>query len=126
MLPQLTARLFADDTICHKDIDTEDDLEDLKEDLNKLAKWEKQWKMATWEKQWKMAFHPKKCTALQMTRHKTTFESNFTLHGQRLESEHQARYLGVTVTADLPEMGDPREKQHQPCQQDPRLRTQES
>jgi hypothetical protein len=47
-----TACLFADDTMCHNDIASEEDQKQLQEDLNKLA---------AWEEKWKMSFHPEKC-----------------------------------------------------------------
>ena len=53
-----TARLFADDTICHNDISADSDQHQLQEDLDKLA---------SGEEKWKMYFQPEKCTVLHMS-----------------------------------------------------------
>ena len=87
-----TVRLFADDTMCHNDVCTTSDQHLLQEDLDKLA---------SWEEKWKMSFHPEKCSVLHMTRRRTTLEGNYTLHGHPLQSVPHAKYLGVTISADL-------------------------
>ena len=47
---QSTARLFADDTACHKTITTKEDQQVIQRDLDKLSHW---------EETWKMQFHPR-------------------------------------------------------------------
>jgi hypothetical protein len=86
------ARLFADDTACHKDIASKDDQRHLQQDLDKLA---------AWKERWKMAFHPEKCLTLHITRRRTTLLGDYTLHSHQLESVAGAKYLRVTVTSDL-------------------------
>jgi hypothetical protein len=78
--------------MCHNDVATEDDQQQLQEDLNKLA---------AWEEKWKMSFHPEKCNTVHMTRRRTTLEYPYTLHGHQLHSVDQAKYLGVTISANL-------------------------
>ena len=86
------ARLFADDTACHKDVADSEDQRQMQQDLDKLAQW---------EDRWKMAFHPEKCSTLHMTRRRTTLTGNYILHDHQLQSVASAKYLGVTMTSDL-------------------------
>ncbi|KAI8479428.1 hypothetical protein Bbelb_428470 [Branchiostoma belcheri] len=86
------SRLFADDTACHDTIKTTHDQVRLQEDLNKLAEW---------EGRWKMSFHPQKCSIVHMTRKKKTLERAYELHGHKLQTEPNVKYLGVTLTKDL-------------------------
>jgi hypothetical protein len=86
------ARLFADDTACHKTVKTPEDQDLLQADVDALA---------TWEQRWKMSFHPQKCSTVHMTRRRTTQERGYLLHGHRLQEETQVKYLGVTLTKDL-------------------------
>ena len=49
-----------------------------------------------------MSFHPKKCTVLRITTNKRyRRETNYFLHGQRLQVSDSAKYLGVTFSDDL-------------------------
>ena len=50
-----TWRLFADDTIVYLTVKSDSDAEELQDDLNKLAQW---------EKKWSMEFHPDKCNCI--------------------------------------------------------------
>ena len=84
-----TARLFADDTACHKEINNATDQLALQKDLDQLA---------LWEEKWKMSFHPDKCEVLQFgKRWKTTYH----LRDHPLKSSNEAKYLGVTISTDL-------------------------
>ena len=87
-----TARLFADDTMCHRDVDSKEEQRQLQEDLDKLA---------AWEEKWSMSFHPEKCSTLHMTRRRTTLDEAYTLHGHQLQVEPHVKYLGVTISEDL-------------------------
>jgi len=87
-----TVRLFADDTMCHNEIAVQADQHQLQEDLTKLA---------SWEERWCMSFHPEKCTTMHMTRRRTTLQETYTLHGHHLQCVTEAKYLGVTISADL-------------------------
>ena len=84
-----TARLFADDTACHKTIQNAADQHDLQRDLDKLA---------DWEEKWLMSFHPDKCEVLHFgKRWKTTYH----LKDHPLKSSSDSKYLGVTISTDL-------------------------
>ena len=55
------ARLFADDCLLFRQIDSLHDSNKLQEDLSALEKW---------ESDWQMSFHPQKCTTIRVTRKK--------------------------------------------------------
>ena len=86
-------RLFADDTILYKAIENiVADSESLQRDLNKLEKW---------EKEWQMKFNVDKCHHLIVSTKKKTHQSQYTLHGQKLEKVTNAKYLGVELNSKL-------------------------
>ena len=87
-----TARLFADDTLCHSTVSSPDDQQALQRDLDSLSQW---------EQKWLMTFHPDKCQCLQMTKKRTTLQSYYQLHGHTLNNTEETKYLGVTITKDL-------------------------
>ena len=59
-------RLFADDTICHKEVSDPHDQQDPQQDLDDLI---------DWEQCWKMSIQPQKCTAVNITRRRTVLQS---------------------------------------------------
>ena len=85
-------RLFADDSIIYKDINTQDDCNKLQTDLDSAARW---------EADWLMAFHPDKCTKLTISHKKHTYKHDYTLHNHTLESVTSAKYLGITLQSNL-------------------------
>ena len=91
---QLTckARLFADDCIVYSKINSNRDQQNLQNDLDILA---------TWEKTWGMEFHPQKCSILSITKSKSPKKFDYKLKGHILENTKAAKYLGVTITSDL-------------------------
>ena len=48
-----------------------------------------------------MEFNPGKCQVLHITRSRQPLQSQYTLHGQVLESVDSAKYLGVNISQDL-------------------------
>jgi hypothetical protein len=89
-----TVRLFADDTIIYRTIDTTDDAESLQTDLNLLGQW---------EQKWQMQFHPAKCQALTITNKskRNTIGHIYTLHDHPLQRVTEAKYLGITIKHDM-------------------------
>ena len=85
-------RLFADDCIIYRKINSIKDCQQLQHDLQRLAEWE-----ATWG----MAFHPDKCNVLRVTRKKRPVNYSYTLKGHHLEEVITARYLGVDLSNNL-------------------------
>ena len=64
----------------------------LQNDLNTLQEW---------ERTWNMEFNPSKCQVLHIGRARQLIHSQYTLHGEILESVDSARYLGVSISKDL-------------------------
>ena len=89
---QSQVRLFADDTAVYLTVTSLEDASILQSDLDTLEEWE-------WT--WDMEFSPGKCQVLQLTRSRQPFQSQYTLHGQVLESVDSAKYLGVNISQDL-------------------------
>ena len=87
-------RLFADDTAVYLTVRNQNDSHNLQNDLNTLQEW---------ERTWDMEFNPSKCQVLHIGRATYTqlIHSQYTLHGEILESVDSARYLGVSISKDL-------------------------
>ena len=81
---QSQVRLFADDTAVYLTVSSLEDANTLKTDLDTLQEW---------ERTWDMEFNPGKCQVLHVTRSMQPLQSNYTLHGQVLESVDSAKYL---------------------------------
>ena len=89
---QSQVRLFADDAYLYRTIVTQNDTVILQNDLNELQ---------NWEKRWSMEFHPHKCKLLRITNKTKPILNTYTIHGQKLESVDNAKYLGVTLNKHL-------------------------
>ena len=85
-------RLFADDCIIYKKINSMQDCQQLQHDLHCLAQW---------ETTWGMAFHPDKCNVLRVTRRKRPASYSYLLKGHQLEEVTTAKYLGVDMSNNL-------------------------
>ena len=85
-------RLFAGDTAVYLTVINPNDSNILQSDLDKLQEW---------ERTWDMEFNPSKCEVLHISRARQQIHSQYTLHGEILESVDCARYLGVSITKDL-------------------------
>ena len=85
-------RLFADDALIYRPINTAEDHHILQRDLHKLEEW---------AKMWDMRFNPAKCYILSV-KHTDNRSSHFyTLHGQVLKSVPNNPYLGVIFSDDM-------------------------
>ena len=96
-LPQCvssTPRLFADDCILYRDINTHQDATALQDDLSSLQ---------NWEKTWLMEFAEEKCKVMRITRKtsRNIIFYNYEIHGHSLESVKEGKYLGVTLQDKL-------------------------
>ena len=87
---QSQVRLFPDDTAVYLTVTSSEDANALQADLDTLQEWE-----STWD----MEFNPSKCQVLHITRSRQPLQSQYTLHGQFLESVDSAKYLGVNRRA---------------------------
>ena len=71
-----TARLFADDCILYRHVESEMDASHLQHDLDRLKQG---------EKDWLMEFHPQKCQVLHITSKQKPVLASYTIHGHTLE-----------------------------------------
>ena len=90
--PGTQLRLFADDSLLYRTIQSEEDTDILQQDLNKLQ---------SWEKENKMEFHPQKCQVLRITNKKRKICSTYTIHDTILGETEKAKYLGVIINNKL-------------------------
>ena len=85
-------RLFADDTAIYLKLATEHDSDILQKDLDRLQ---------AWESKWNMEFNPSKCQVVRVTSSRTSYKTEFVLHGQVLDTVTSARYLGMDISNNL-------------------------
>ena len=85
-------RLFADDSLLYRKIESKSDCIILQNDLNTLQKW---------EAKWKMEFHPQKCQHLRITNKQKPLDHTYHIHGINLNLTPSARYLGVVIDSGL-------------------------
>ena len=80
-----TARLFADDTLLHRQITCEEDLDALEE----------------WETKWQMEFNPIKFETLHITNKRNHIKTTYTIHSHPLKTSTTSKYLGLTLTPKM-------------------------
>ena len=85
-------KLFADDCVLYRRINSEEDSKILQSDLDKLQKW---------ETEWLMKFHPNKCQVLHITNKKDPIKHIYNIHQTNLEEVNTAKYLGVNINNKL-------------------------
>ena len=86
-------RLFADDCLIYRVINTKSDHQALQEDLNRLY---------NWSKSWQMAFNVSKCFSMSITNarlHKS--EWTYSMGGQNIEEVEDTPYLGIHLNKSL-------------------------
>ena len=89
-----TSRLFADDCILYRVIDSDADTDMLQQDLQQLE---------SWEREWAMEFAAEKCQVLTITRklNRNIILRNYKIHGHILDRVDSAKYLGVILDRKL-------------------------
>ena len=85
-------RLFADDSLLYRTIETPSDSATLQNDLNTLQ---------LWEKKWKMEFHPGKCQLLRITNKIEPIKATYFIHDTPVSETDSAKYLGVVIDTKL-------------------------
>ena len=85
-------RLFADDSILYREIQTPKDHDVLQTDLNKLSEW------AT---KWQMNFNIAKCHLLRITQKRKTSHFTYTITNQPISQVESHPYLGITIDSKL-------------------------
>ena len=85
--------LFADEYVCYRQIDSNEDTSKLQKNIDQLGKL---------VRTWGMIFQPVKCITMQLTR-KRIKQTNavYSLKGTVLENVNNIKYLGVTNSKDL-------------------------
>ena len=89
-----SVRLFADDCVLYRNINSLQDCLILQEDLDSLG---------LWEADWQMKFNVAKCHSMRVTRHYSHKQiiHDYTLHQQTLENVQSAKYLSITITENM-------------------------
>ena len=85
-------RLFADDCLMYRSIESIHDQESLQGDLRSLEQW---------ADTWGMRFNAKKCQILTISKRKSPLSYFYTLCNHTLDNIDHAKYLGVTISHDL-------------------------
>ena len=88
-----TTRLFADDSLVYRIRKSKEDQTLLQEDLDKLQEW---------ERDWLMQFNADKCEVIRITNKLSLLIHDYRIHGTKLQTVKNAKYLGLTISSDLP------------------------
>ena len=89
-----TPRLFADDCLLYRVIESTADCDLLQRDLHTLE---------IWENDWSMEFAAEKCMVLRVTRKhkKNILQKKYEIHNHVLEAVDSAKYLGIIFDSKL-------------------------
>ncbi len=87
-----SVRLFADDCVLYREINSNEDTNLLQQDLDLLNKW---------EKKWQMDFNASKCAVLHFSPTKKPVNSNYFIHGTQLDTVSTHKYLGILLSNDF-------------------------
>ena len=85
-------RLFADDCILYRQIQSSTDVNILQEDINSLLRW---------ANKWQMKFNVSKCCILPITRCKQPHSFTYKLGNDAISTVKSHQYLGVNISSDL-------------------------
>lgn len=86
-------RLFADDCVCYRIINSINDCQKLQQDIDRLG---------AWARKWGMRFQPVKCNMMKLTRKKKHhIDFDYKLEGTSLKFLDTIKYLGVHISSDL-------------------------
>ena len=89
-----SAKLFADDSLLYRRIKDHQEQALLQQDLDSLEEW---------EHTEQMNFNTSKCNVIRImpNKRRETLTSNYSLHGQTLETTSTNKYLGINISSDL-------------------------
>ena len=85
-------KLFADDCVFYRPINSTEDHLALQRDLDQLD---------TWASTWQMKFAPTKCFVMSVTLKKSRFKFSYSLCNVQLDGACYQKYLGVYITCTL-------------------------
>ena len=91
---ECTPRLFADDCLLYRVINSKADTDAIQRDLLRLE---------SWERQWSMEFAEEKCQVLTITRKlkRNIVIRNYEIHNHILDRVNSAAYLGIILDSKL-------------------------
>ena len=89
---QSNVRLFADDCIVYREINSKADCEILQEDLHALERW---------DSTWAMEFHPSNCSVMGVATSRDPIMLYYKLKGHQLQARTSSKYLGVDLSNNL-------------------------
>lgn len=87
-----TTRLFADDCMLYREINSSADARMLQKDLDVLQQW---------ENTWLMSFNPGKCIVMRFCPSRYPVNYNYYIHNSLLQICESGKYLGVTLSNDF-------------------------
>jgi len=85
-------KLYADDALLYRNINSEEDIRILQEDLNALV---------LWAKKWQMNFNPSKCECMIISNKLNLPNLNYCIDNIVIKQVEHAKYLGVTIDSKL-------------------------
>ena len=85
-------RLFADDSILYREINTPEDHKILHHDLERLFHW---------AAKWQMDFNISKCYLLRITKKRKPSPYTYIIGNRELTQVDSQKYLGITISSDL-------------------------
>lgn len=85
-------RLFADDAVIYRSVESPQDCVELQSDIDSLS---------SWENDWKMDFNITKCSVVSIHRKRSPIVHQYLLHQTPLKHIDHTSYLGLTLTSNL-------------------------
>ena len=85
-------KLYADDTLIHRIINSAENITILQSDLNTLFEW---------ANKWLTSFNPFKCVHLTITHKTNCLNFSYSICESVIQQSNSAKYLGVTITSNL-------------------------
>ena len=86
------AKLYADDCVIYRVIESEDDNAILQQDLNTLC---------DWSAKWQLKFNTDKCKIMHISHSRNNIFKEYFMYGKPLSTTNEKKYLGVTITNKL-------------------------
>ena len=87
-----TVKLYADDVLLYRSINSIQDSIALQQDLNTLQ---------DWTNKWLMVFNPTKCELIRITNKRNRQLSDYYIQNTLIKANSQVKYLGVTIDEHL-------------------------
>ena len=85
-------KLYADDALLYRNINSEEDITILQQDLNSLSQW---------AKKWQMNFNPSKCECLRISNKSNLPNLTYHIDYTNIQQVEHAKHLGVTIDQKL-------------------------